>query len=917
MFFFINLSYSAKNTFSQMCSQKSKPFKFFFVPIFFFHKEKVPMSHLMPFTQFESGKVVQATNADFIDALSKLKDRCEKCLALRTLLSTEKTLKLHIYAEVPAAGAAVDGAAAPWHRLVMIHGVSDLKLVQLGASPTSFPRGFPVVWERDELGLDHFRFFGFREKFENAGSSAGPSDNVDRDPIVSLKASKKYSGSLGLVLCYRTTRDNRRHLVATAKNSLGKNSEGVVNPFALAVEGAWARWFRSRSKECLAKLLDDMERGMLCLCGEVLIPEDPHGTFASSLSWVVTAVGVGSSSDAPDKSRKRFVDFLSDEELVRFAHEHSLPIDGRVEVRGAENCRLFVADLKRDRDRMTNSMLDSIIEARAAEGVVTVRAGTVEHKDLLGDVLEGLVYTATRASGETVTEKFKFCNYTMRTFGMREAIHKYGHATPLGFEQLAHFRAYASRWTVTPEGAQRAIRILCAAWQRLPAEVEAAERERAAGRSSSPYPLSSQEVIRLGLHIKAVEAVNRVVSESGIDALPPVSYEDHSHSEAHIVLVLGPIGYGKSTLAERIAEEANRAAGRTVAEHIDADYLGLGDQATVLRLGPERNELTHARVWQTLARGLTPVVSCGGGQWFGGKYDKRQFSLLERHREFFGPTGLRITVVVAANSPEADLEAIYLDREADKRVEDVVRYRVESGIWALTSGRSIGQLVADVQERSRGNSAIAAECAAFANTVLRYSRATAQEVAREAAEVVLAHPVPPPSDKTSVAISQRRLLVDITGLPGGEPKIGHVTVCHGEGVLSASEVAAEACVKPGETFKGLLITGTPVGPVGSSQEAGPSSGLAQKSRKPQKPQKGVFEFVLVQDGRNHPLLSDMTSPNPPHVTIRPGDEKPAQMGIAALAWVDGKREVTLETGKSYLLTNSGSVEVHVLAKFSF
>jgi hypothetical protein len=43
------------------------------------------MSHLMPFTQFESGKVVQATNADFIDALSKLKDRCEKCLALCTI----------------------------------------------------------------------------------------------------------------------------------------------------------------------------------------------------------------------------------------------------------------------------------------------------------------------------------------------------------------------------------------------------------------------------------------------------------------------------------------------------------------------------------------------------------------------------------------------------------------------------------------------------------------------------------------------------------------------------------------------------------------------------------------------------------------------------------------------------------------
>jgi hypothetical protein len=824
----------------------------------------------------------------------------------------------------------------------MIHGVSDFKMVQLGASATSFPRGFPVVWERDELGLDHFRFFGFREKFENATGGQGDtrknkptaasiqaairaSEEVDKDPIVSLKASKKYSGSLGLVLCYRTTRDNRRHLVATAKNSLGKNSEGVVNPFALAVEGAWARWFRSRSKECLAKLLDDMERGMLCLCGEVLIPEDPHGTFASSLSWVVTAVGVGSSSDAPDKSRKRFVDFLSDEELVRFAHEHSLPIDGRVEVRGAENCRLFVADLKRDRDRMTNSMLDSIIEARAAEGVVTVRAGTVEHKDLLGDVLEGLVYTATRASGEAVTEKFKFCNYTMRTFGMREAIHKYGHATPLGFEQLAHFRAYASRWAVTPEGAQRAVRVLCAAWQRLPAEVEAAERERAAGRSSSPYPLSSQEVIRLGLHIKAVEAVNRVVSESGIDALPPVSYEDHSHSEAHIVLVLGPIGYGKSTLAERIAEEANRAAGRTVAEHLDADYLGLGDQGTVLRLGPERNELTHARVWQCFARGLTPVVSCGGGQWFGGKYDKRQFSLLERHREFFGPTGLRITVVVAANSPDADLEAIYLDREADKRVEDVVRYRVESGIWALTSGRSIGQLVADVQERSRGNSAIAAECAAFANTVLRYSRATAQEVAREAAEVVLAHPVAPASDKTKVAISQRRLLVDVTGLPGGEPKIGHITLFHKGGggkkpkPDSFLTVANDASVKRGEVvLDGLLITGTPVAAASEPAAAAAASKKPASQGGKKKGGRGV-QVVAITD-TSHPLFEEMKhSPNPPHVTINPGDEEPAQMGIVARAWASGEREVTLASGTTYALTATDAERpaVHVLARFSF
>ena len=159
-----------------------------------------------------------------------------------------------------------------------------------------------------------------------------------------------------------------------------------------------------------------------------------------------------------------------------------------------------------------------------------------------------------------------------------------------------------------------------------------------------------------------------------------------------VVVVVGPIGFGKSSYSSRIckvlnekfAEEGQKRAGAGACEdlfvHIDGDQLsfpGKGerqgkdsaaagdkeDQALVMRLSQERGPYSMWCVLDKLHRGQIPVLSCGGGILFErGRGANADWTFLLRHyiSEAFGPDcNVKVVAVLSDGRPlgEGDLNA--------------------------------------------------------------------------------------------------------------------------------------------------------------------------------------------------------------------------------------------------------------------
>ena len=80
--------------------------------------------------------------------------------------------------------------------------------------------------------------------------------------------------------------------------------------------------------------------------------------------------------------------------------------------------------------------------------------------------------------------------------------------------------------------------------------------------------------------------------------------ESESKPEIKLVIILGPLGYGKTNLANKL-ENDNMI-------HLDGDILDL-NKDDVLNLKAERNVYTKSKVNEIILDGKVPIISCGGG----------------------------------------------------------------------------------------------------------------------------------------------------------------------------------------------------------------------------------------------------------------------------------------------------------------
>lgn len=596
--------------------------------------------------------------------------------------------------------------------LVIIKGAFDSLLVELGRQ-YGFPRGFPLVWYPNRT----IYCFGFYPKFEN-DVHAQQADDTEFDGATNMTVTLKMSGFLGQFILFSSLDGKTLYSLYCSKNSSG-------NEFSDGATRIAAPWL---TDDLAHKLWNDG----LYFCGEVMSFNDQmHGDRVLSESFVVTCLGRIMTIDIQNHccSRDTMSSYLSHDELMTYCLEHHMPVTSSWTCDQPQQIIDFVKVLGVQRDFMTNSKFDDLVGQHFTE-----HRGNVTHAQTLGDVLEGLVIKFTTSDGTRKTVKYKFPNYTHRTFFLRQSLGPAPTASVF-FERtyLSALEKYLSRWVVSQEGKDY--------WRRRMMSL-------AVHLKNVPFPTRDVEANNQpGIHIQLADMDIPILEDANSQLLalmPP-------QLTATVIVFVGPVGYGKSTTAESLATSVGF-------RHIDGDLLGLDDNIVKL-LGAERGDYTLYQIAKALIDGVVPVVSTGGAVIKNLKSYIKNLLGIDVDMVLFRPKGDDMATVYSA-SP----------------VRDVVEHRINNGFWSLTKGQTLNALVDKISKVNIGNATIADELIQMADTVMTFPRATQGNDQDQTQDTT--HFKPELSNFSTVAFKDmtiRPQQVRIVALVG-DTTVGHITV---------------------------------------------------------------------------------------------------------------------------------------------
>jgi len=659
-------------------------------------------------------------------------------------------------------------------RLLMINGQSDGDLIELGRK-FSFPRGCPVLWKEGE----YIDFRGFYPKFDNDSKSQGEFQYGLLDGAMSLYFFKKWSGFLLHVIAFKA--GDGYHWTVCSKKSASTRADAAERGMKDYIAMGRAIMERILSDSVIKELAD----AHLYMGGEAMAREDDfHGyiTRGGEDTVVITCVGEGTfgrCDGGGDSFGGSLVSYRPSNEVLDFCRAHSLPCDTSIEARGSsEGLKRFVRAILEDRDGLRNGDFDRAVDrfTQRDEGLVTRKKGTIDHARVVGDVLEGFVFNIVYADGGRKTVKVKLPHYTWRTFFLRPVIAS-SRDDP---DRFAGFVSEATRhrmarvagiWMVSESGKARFTLMMKAAAVLL--------KEGQLGDEPSLHVRVADEVTRIAdADMARITALandfDAMLSRFASDSDVPVS----------VCLIVGPIGSGKSTTMRRLQRlRPDRF------ECVDGDLIAGG---ATEKLGPERNAMTLARVWETILRGKVPIISQGGGIFTVWEGEDLVCSLKQRIQKIFRRDTHLVALVMAPDPSVSTLSetplakagrAEFLERVYDtseeymhavhaRRVEQYQAAKGDDTVPAWTASMS----VSDLNTRSKGNRAHAAAVVESAKHIFAVPYDPAAHLASlegvKGLEAVAALLTPIPAGLKVGYFDQVRLVVAEAGLE----KARHITL---------------------------------------------------------------------------------------------------------------------------------------------
>ena len=462
--------------------------------------------------------------------------------------------------------------------IVMVHCPIDSVLIRL-AKECSFPRGFPIIWKSD---TNEIEYKGFYPKFSNdiIGQSVVKSkDFAGADNII---ITKKYSGFLGQVMAFEY--GGNYYWFATCKNTA---SGPMIDDLSEIVKPS-----------ITSELINTMITENIHFCGECMsIKDRTHGAASKGSHFVVTFVATGHTfkpNNTPSNQVK-FMTWFTNKDKVNFCKKHNLLIDIYYNISGKDIIIEFMTKLNNNRNTMTNEQFDAII-------LETNDEVSNLHQMILGNCLEGLIIYVSRGDNTSIV-KFKFPFYTFRTMFIRQTLSDHG--TLIFPEYMDNLKKFMERWVVPGDSAEVIYRwCLKLIHQYDSNHIEYNRWIRGLGSiDSGNAPME---------HIFQADRIPFPTSTSMTteEMVAGIKYKLETMPVVHVIVIIGPIGYGKS-LRGRQLEEYKSSGNKFV--HIDGDILNLESMDEVLRLGQERNGLTKYLICQAIMDGKIPVLSCGGG----------------------------------------------------------------------------------------------------------------------------------------------------------------------------------------------------------------------------------------------------------------------------------------------------------------
>ena len=721
--------------------------------------------------------------------------------------------------------------------LVMIVGINDTVLIQM-ANEYGFPRGFPVLW----IPGHQMQTFGFYPKFANDEREM-PDDLREFDNIVELNFFKKWSGFLGQLLAFEI--GNKIYWTVTSKNSAIYTS-----PFVQDAKRLFEPYVT-------LGLIKTMVSRNLHLCAEIMSKNDQvHGARVLKETPIITAVGSGCYYHLADQRRNsvhkdKFVEFLDNYKLVDFCVEYNLPCDSAVMINDPTNAKIFIKELSIARDFMTDTKLTEMLANY--QNSISVHKGTVNHSEILGNCLEGLVIKLKHSNESMTIKKYKFAPYTIRTMLLREVFNNFVFQHQL----IDRAKRFVEHWCVSDLGKKF--------WY------------QAALQAFIFYNNYKSPDTTIGDHIHIAD----MVAMSGF----MVDIENHfmqllmSVTNGIVVICLGPIGSGKTSVAVELCKT------NPMLVSIDGDILDL-DSETVSKLGAERNDYTRWKIIEALMQGKIPVVSTGGGVLFStGKV--QQFVL---RNQIYRTLGLIVKIVVCiackfnkiatCNQPAAcvqgditslnksfDVGPIYNDLNT---VEDAVIHRVKTGQWKMDSkftsnkklsyDKALDNFASTIAKYSSGNVKFASEIISQSDYVFGFPVITHKNygLQRKLSYNEILSVMSPPKELYFGKFSQIRLLVQVNNM------IRHITYKFSQDndiEFKLTDFAGLAQIYSSGQTNGKII----------------KLGNGKNSVELAIPDKSIHD-----DGSTH-------------ITINPGNHSPKEMAVIAKAIHDNYNKITVPT----------------------
>jgi len=324
---------------------------------------------------------------------------------------------------------------------------NDRKMISLGEQ-YEFPRGFPILFNLKE---NYDISTGFYPKFENDKEKEDDDASKLFGKCKSIRLNYKYSGFLGQVIAFKDGDE-------LCWTTCAKNSTFAHESFDFSADIA-----RIIAPKMTIDLLHHMITNNIFFCGEVMSKNDSsHGARVLSEALVLTMVGISRMTTTTPEgnivvgSKKIFRTILNQDETFDFAIKFNLDVDNIYTI--TENCVEFGTELSKHRSNMSLSHFEKLISSMP--NIIT-RKGTVQHKFVLGERLEGLIMKLSLDDHVEIV-KYKFPDYTIVTMFLRNIIlHNKDTRVSANFKSVCddigfwfspkysvHLREWVDRWVL-------------------------------------------------------------------------------------------------------------------------------------------------------------------------------------------------------------------------------------------------------------------------------------------------------------------------------------------------------------------------------------------------------------------------------------------------------------------------------------